>query len=134
MRMVNYKAIADAAAGYPDWQAAYLALSAELEPVSYRTLTGNDLRIWAASNAYDYETIKAASDPLSDLAMKVVDNPASVLDVDQPPIQGFIAALPITQAGKDSMLAMASQQLPTWPGLKPGHVQNAMQKRKAGKV
>lgn len=136
--MVNYKAIADAyeAGGYVDAVTAFDAMSAQTVPGVSRSLTGNDLRIWAAMNAADYAALKAAvsADPLSEIAVLLLGSPSSVLDMADPRVQAMVSALPITQAGKDALHEAATQTNPMWPGLKIGHITNALQKREAGVV
>ena len=132
--MVDYKAIADAAAVYPDYQAAFDAMSVELDPITYNSLTSNQMKVWAASNPADYQTLKSASDTSSQLAVLKVDAENGSLEVGDVEVQAFINTLLITQAGKDDIYARAAKQDPVWPGLKPGHVQNAIQKRSEGLV
>lgn len=136
--MVNYKAIADAVetGAYPDYQAAYDAMSVELGAVTYRVLTGSELRKWAAVYNTDYQSLKtaAASGGAEEIAVLLVQQPDSTLDVGDPTIQAILSALPISELSRDAIYSAAQEQQPKWPSLKAGHVQNAMQKRAEGVI
>lgn len=132
--MPDYTAIADAAAAYADYQTAFDAMSTQTEPAPYATLTGHDLRIWAAQHDADYQTLKGGTDALSEIAIKLINTPDSRLTVSDPQIQGLIAALGISQAGKDALFTLAARTQKVWPGLKPGHVQDAVRMRAEGRA
>lgn len=130
--MIDYKKIADAAAGKSAEQ-AFIDMSAETV-LKYKTLTGNDLRMWSAMNPSDYEFL--ASDPatFSKLGVLLINSPDTHIDMGDPRVQGFVSALGISQAGKDYLFDMASYRAPVWPNLKKGHIVNALQKRLVGEV
>jgi hypothetical protein len=132
--MVDYAAIADAAAAYADYQAAFDAMSALTEPAPNASITGNGLRAWAAQHDADYQILKGGTDALSEVALRMIDTPDSLLDMADPQIQGFVTALGISQAGKDALFSRATRTQKVWPGLRPGHVQNAVQMRAEGRV
>ena len=49
-------------------------------------------------------------------------------------LQGFVNAGILTQAEMDQLMSLTQETVPAWPGLLPGHVQNALEKRAAGEV
>ena len=132
--MVNYKKIADAAASYPNYWTAFEAMSIELADNSYRDLSPNSLKMWAATFPADYLTLHNGTDAISLLAMSMIGSETSRLAVSDTDIHGFINALPITQPAIDGLYYMATKTNEAWPNLKIGHVQNAMQKRAEGTV
>lgn len=131
--MVNYKAIADAAQGYADYQAAFDVMSIETKD-EYKELSSNNLREWAVSNEADYNIIKANGDVLTEMAMKQIDIDSSPLDMRKESVRGFVNALPISAPGLSALVALATIKVKVWQGLKPGHVQNALQRRAEGTV
>jgi len=131
--MVNYKKIADEAGQYGNYEAAFAVMSAE-ESTSYGVLTSNNLREWAVMNSADYETIKTNGDVLTEMALKQINIDQSGLDLSKPAIAELVNGLPISQAGKDALFNAATITSKKWPGLKPGYIQNALQKRAAGIV
>jgi len=131
--MVNYKAIADEAAKYSDYETAFTAMSAE-EVDKFKELSSNNLREWAVGNPLDYAIIKANGDVVTEMAMKQIDIDSSPLDMRKESVRGFMDSLPISVSGKTSLLQAATIQVKLWQGLKPGHIQNALQKRAEGKV
>ena len=132
--MVNYSAIADAAQVYPDYQAAFSAMSIEMGADSYKDLSPHYLKMWAAMNGADYLALKSGTDALSMLAVSMIELESETLKVSDPAVHVFINALSISQASKDAIFAMATKTNKAWPNLKEGHVQNAMQKRAEGTV
>ena len=132
--MVDYKAIADASASYPNYQAAFAALSIEMGPDTYRSVSPHLLKQWAAQNQADYMTLRGGTDALSILAMSMIELESEPLQVQEAAVRGFISALAITDAGKNALLSLATKTNLAWPNLKEGHVQNAMQKRAAGVI
>jgi len=131
--MVNYKAIADKAEQYSDYETAFTAMSAEAKG-EYKELSSNNLREWAVGNPSDYAIIKANGDVVTEMAMKQIDIDSSPLDMRKETVRGFVSLLPISATGKASLLQLATIQVKVWPNLKPGHIQNALQKRAEGKV
>jgi hypothetical protein len=127
---VDLKAIAQADPG-GELDVAYASMSTELLPVTYRTLTGNDLRIWAASNPTSYENIKttAATNVAAEVAELLIQTPDSVLELGKPQVLGLVEDLAssgvIEVSGKDALLEMAEVQALKWPQLKAGHLATA---------
>lgn len=131
--MVNYRAIADAAESYSDYKSAFEALS-EMHEVEYKELSSNELRKWAAFYGDDYQAIKGSSDTLGEMAVAQINIDTSTMNVGDPAVRQFIDGLPISPEGKAALLGMAIYSRSVWPGLKPGHVQNALQKRAEGVI
>ena len=131
--MVNYKAIADESEQYGGYEAAFTAMSQETTS-EYKELSSNNLREWAVSNEADYNLIKNDSGLVSEMALKQIDIDSSPLDMRKESVRGFVNLLPISATGKASLLQAATIQVKVWQGLKPGHIQNALQKRAEGKV
>lgn len=131
--MVNYKAIADEAEQYSNYETAYTAMSAETKD-EYKELSSNNLREWAVGNPLDYAIIKANGDVVTEMAMKQIDIDSSPLDMRKESVRGFMTSLPISASGKTLLLQTATIQVKVWQGLKAGHVQNALQKRAEGTV
>lgn len=131
--MVNYKAIADEAEQYGDYETAYTAMSAETKG-EYKELSSNNLREWSVSNEADYNLIKNDGGLVSEMALKQIDIDSSPLDMRKETVRGFVSMLSISAPGKASLLQAATIQVKVWQGLKPGHIQNALQKRAEGKV
>jgi len=131
--MVDYKAIADEAEQYGDYQSAYNIMSLETVE-SYGALSSNNLREWAVSNEADYNAIKANGDVLTEMALKQIEIDRSPLDLSKPTIRAFVNSLPISDTGKTALLDKAKITSKKWQGLKPGHIQNALQKRAEGRV
>lgn len=129
--MVNYKAIADEASKYSDYQTAFNAMSIETED-RYKELSSNNLREWAVTHEADYNLIKANGDIVTEMAMKQIDIDSSPLDMRKASVRGFVDLLPISDTGKTSLLEAATIKVNKWQGLKPGHVQNALQKHDKG--
>jgi len=132
--MINYKAIADAAAAYPDYQTAFNAMSVEMGANTFRDMSPNSLKMWAATFPADYLTLHRGTDAISLLAMSMIDSETTPLFVSDANIHGFIDALPISPEAIAGLYAMATKTNKAWPNLKEGHVQNAMQKRAEGAV
>ena len=131
--MVDYKAIADAAEIYAGYEAAYDAMSQQTIE-SYGELSSNNLREWAVGNPLDYAIIKANGDVLTEMALKQITIDSSPLDLRKESVRGMVSYLPISDDGKNKLFQAARLIKSKWPNLKPGHVQNALQKRAEGKV
>jgi len=131
--MVNYKAIADEAIKYDNYQAAFDVMSLETAD-EYKKLSSNNLREWAVSNGADFNLIKDSAELVCEMAMKQIDIDSSPLDMRKPSVRGFVNTLPISDNGKGSILELATIKVKVWQGLKLGHVQNALQKRAEGKI
>jgi hypothetical protein len=132
--MVNYRAIADAAAAYPDYQTAFNAMSILPGADALIDLSPNLLKKWAAGFPVEFLKLHSGTDAVSILAMAMINSEATALYVSDKTIHPFINALPITQAAIDGLYFMARKENLAWPNLEPGHVQNAMEKRKAGTI
>jgi len=131
--MVNYKAIADTAEPYGDYQTAFNAMSIETV-TQYKELSSNNLREWSTTFQADYTLLKNDDGVLAEMALKQVNIDVSPLDMRKEAVRGFVNALPISLDGKAALLEAATVQVDVWQGLKAGHVQNALQKRAEGKV
>jgi hypothetical protein len=132
--MVKYKAIADAAAAYPDYQTAFDALSIEMGPNTFKDLSPNLLKMWAATFPSDFLTLSNGTDASSILAMLMIGSEKTPLYVSDAEVHVFINALPVSQSAIDGLYSVATKTNKAWPDLKVGHVQNAMQKRLEGTV
>ena len=132
--MVNYTAIADAAASYADYQTAFNAMSIEMGATTFGDLSPNSLKMWAATYPVDYLTLHNGTDAISLLAMSMISSETTPLFVSDVNIHPFINALPVSQPAIDGLYYMATKTNKAWPNLKEGHVQNAMQKRAEGTV
>lgn len=131
--MVNYKAIADEAEKYANYEQAFLSMSAQTED-EFTELSSNNLREWCVKNKEDYESIKSDSTVVSEMAIKQIQIDSSPLDMRKKSVRDFIQLLPISNEGKLTLLEIATKKVKKWPNLKAGHVQNALQKRSEGKV
>jgi hypothetical protein len=132
--MVNYKEIADASAGYADYQTAFNAMSIEWTANTLKDLSPNLLKMWSATFPDDYLILHNGTDAISLLAMSMINSETTPLFVTDTNIHLFINALPITQGAIDGLYFMATKTNKLWPNLKVGHVQNAMQKRAEGVI
>ena len=132
--MIDYKAIADAAEAYPDYQTAFDAMSIEMGANTFKDMPPNLLKIWGASFPDDYQLLHNGTDTVSLLAMSMISSEVTPLGVSDSSIHPFINSLPVSQAAIDRLYYMATKTNKAWPGLKSGHVQNAMQKRAEGTV
>jgi hypothetical protein len=132
--MVDYGAIADAAAAYPDYQTAFNSMSVEMGANTFRDMSPNSLKMWAATFPADYLTLHSGTDAVSLLAMSMISSETTPLYVSDSGIHPFINSLPISQTAIAGLYAMATKTNKAWPNLKAGHVQNAMQKRAEGTV
>ena len=92
------------------------------------------MREWAANYQADYLSIKADDSVLSEMAIKQIDIDSSPLDMRKDSVRGLVDALPISDEGKEKLFSYSTIQVKVWQGLKPGHVQNALQKRAEGKI
>ena len=132
--MVNYTAIADAAAGYADYQAAFSAMSIEMGATTFGDLSPNSLKMWAATYPADYLTLHNGTDAISLLAMSMIGSEASRLVVSDTDIHGFINALPITQGAIDGLYYMATRTNKAWPNLSIASVKKAFEMRERGDI
>jgi hypothetical protein len=132
--MINYKAIADAAAAYPDYQAAFDAMSIEMGDNTLRDMSPNSLKMWSATFPADFQLLHNGTDSFSILAIKMISGETTPLFMSDTNIHGFINALPISSEAIAGLYYMATKTNKAWPNLKAGHVQNAMQKRAEGAI
>ena len=136
--MINYTQVADADP-QGDLQAAFEALR-DKKTVSYRALTGNEMRLWSASNPDDYSSIKAAaaSSVVAEIAFSLIATPDSLLELNRPEVlamvEGLVAAGIVSAAGKESLLQMATQATPVFAGLTQAIVLKARQMRLEGRA
>ena len=131
--MVNYKAIADEAEQYSGYEAAYTAMSLEVTD-EYKSLSSNELRTWAVENPVDYELLESSNKVIANIALKQINIDNSQMNTADINVRGMISALPISSEGITNLLSKAEIKVKIWQGLKPGHIQNALQKRAEGKV
>ena len=132
--MVNYTAIADAAAGYADYQTAFSAMSIEMGATTFGDLSPNSLKMWAATYPADYLTLHNGTDAISLLALSMIGSAASRLVVSDADIHGFINALPITQGAIDGLYYMATRTNKAWPNLSIATVKKAFEMRERGDI
>ena len=136
--MTDYKAIADADIG-GDLQAAFEALR-DKTVLSYRALTGNELRLWSAANTGDYSAIKvaAASSVVAEIAFSLIASPDSILELNRPEVRdmidGLVEAGVISAAGRTSLLWMASVNTPAFPGINQAVLAKARAMRLEGRA
>jgi hypothetical protein len=82
--------------------------------VTYKTLNGNALRIWAGVNPTDYSQMKTAaqSNDTAELALMLIQDPSSQLDLADPYVMAMIDGLEqggvLTAAGKADLVARAT--------------------------
>lgn len=131
--MINYKAIADEAIQYDNYQAAFDVMSQETE-TKYGELSSNNLREWATANPIDYTLIRDNGSVTTEMAMKQITIDSSPLDLRKASVRSLVNVLPISEDGKASILKAGEIIVKKWPNLKAGHIQNALQKRAEGKV
>lgn len=142
---MNYAAIADRAQEIGgDYLTAFSVMAAETEIVTLEANWESRLailsRLGVAMGATVIGKIEAAisADPnLPDILIDMVRSERGV-NLADPETIGLIGALvaggALTQAEADALLASNTETTAKWPGLKPGHVQNALEQRAAGEV
>ena len=136
---MDLKAIADEAVTHVDAQAAFVAMSSQEQKV-LGVLSGNELRIWAASHPAEYSQLKAASasDPVAEMAVLLVQEAGSVMDLGNASVQAMVGALVsggvLTQVSADALYALAEKTVKTWPGLEIGNVEYAIRRRQEGSI
>ena len=136
--MTDYKAIADADIG-GDLQTAFEALRDQTVS-SYRAVTGNELRLWSASNSADYSAIKAAAETnvIAEIAFSLIASPDSILELDRADVRnmidGLVGAGVMSDTGKTALLAMATVNAPQFPGLNQAILAKARDMRAGGRV
>jgi len=119
--MTDYKKIADGDPG-GDLQTAYLSMKGQADP-GVKTLTGNELRIWAAMNDADYNNLKAAAanSVAAEMAVALIQNPDSILEMEKQEVVALITGLNqsgvISDTGKAALENMAAVTTPKYPGL-----------------
>lgn len=78
----------------PDEAAAYLNDAAGAQAITqYQAITGNALRVWAASYPDDYQRLRTAAQAGSvqaEIAASLVDDPSSVLDLNDPAVRALV--------------------------------------------
>ncbi len=68
------------------------------------------------------------------MSMKQIEIDSSPLDMRKESVRGLVNALPISDIGNAALLGLSTVKVKVWQGLKPGHIQNALQKRAEGKI
>lgn len=134
----DYKSIADASAGYPDYLSAFDALTSQTV-IKHREMSGNELRIWAAQYSADYQALKsaAASSTVAEIAVQLIGTPDSLLSLDDSRVVAMLDGLTpavISNEGRAALLSMAEVTEPVWPSIGREHVKKALRLRAEGKV
>ena len=138
-----YTAIADAVNVGEGYEAAFTRLSSlEVAPEqSHRDLDGQEVRVWAAGQAApagdsEVELLWAkakggTATMLEDMAYNELNNGG--LKTSDAAVRAMIMQVLPTTGGE--LVAMAvNPNVPQFPGLKPGEVQNAIEWRAEGRV
>lgn len=138
---VDYKAIADADPG-GDLTTAFLAMAAETETKSRGVHKVTQLEIanqtgMAVATRFRDGLDSAVTDGLvPGWVVGALD--ADGIDINHPSTQGamdgLVTAQKLQQDDVDAIIAMGSETVNVWPGLKEGYLQNAREKRAAGKI
>ena len=131
--MVDYAAIAAEASEYADAKTAFDAMSVEKVQTDYEKLTGSDLRIWAGMFADSYNALKveAQTNVVAEMAAILIQAPNSMMDLNKPEVQAMVAGMVpavMSQESADWLYARAYREKLVWPGLKLGHVIDALRK------
>lgn len=132
--MIDYAAIADAAQVYPDYQTAFNAMSVEMGENTFRDLSPNSLKMWAATFPEDFQTLHTGTDTFSILAVSMISGETTPLFLSDSNIHSFVNALPISQAAIDGAYAMATKINKTWPNLVIASVKKAFEMRTRGEI
>lgn len=142
--MTNYSAIADActAAGFTDptqWEAAFNVLAAETEIREDAEKRVTEVDVLAAFGMTSGDSLLSRLEAALPARVARLFEPANggikILDPETVAVLGqLVAGAVITQAESDGLQDIARETVPVWQGLKPGHCQNAMQWRSAGKI
>lgn len=131
--MIDYKAIADEAEQYSDYQAAFDVMSLE-EKDEHKELSSNNLREWAANYQSDYLAIKSDGGVLSEMAMKQIDIDSSPLDMRKESVRGLVNALLISDDGIAALLSLSTIKVKVWQGVARRHIKKAMELRARGEI
>lgn len=139
---VDYKAIADdvAANGDADYQAAFARMSAETVTEDLPSVRITEAGVISRLGLTDGEAILDAieSAPMTSPRVKRLIQLPDGINLADAAAKGFINALQagghITPAQKTMLMDLTRETKPKWPGLQPGHVQNAIDWRSEGKI
>jgi hypothetical protein len=134
---VNYRAIADAVLPEEDYQTAFARMSAETVT---ETVEGEvwvtELSIMSRLGVVLADTILTKIEAAVPARVQRMIQSDKGINLNDPQtlalVNGLVAATILTQDEADALLAPLSTTKPKWPGLAPGHVQNAMQWRAGG--
>ena len=142
MAKVDYAAIADevSSKGYADYNAAFTAMSAETvtkdkdiqvaDIKAYLTLVGKRLAIEESTDI----SAKTARLSFADFeSYRLTENPAYLVQLTSV-LDALVSDGLIDAGDKTAILALGQDSEPKWKGLKPGHIQNAIQYRAKGAV
>jgi hypothetical protein len=134
IKMINYKLIADAAQAYPNYQQAFDAMSVEMGENTYRDMSPNSLKMWAATFTEDYLILYNATDAISLLAMSMISSEKTPLYVSDRTIHPFIDAMPISLESRAGLYYMATKENKAWPNLRLASVKKAYEMRQRGDI
>jgi len=142
---VPYSSIADdvAANGDSDYEAAFARMSAETVNKDANISTA-DIKAYLIVTG-KWLAIKRSTEDVAEVVRDSLDTFESFQLADPVMGAGYKSALQSQMAAlkalglidatdEATVLAMGTQTDPKWPGLKPGHVQNAMVWRAEGKI
>ena len=132
--MVDYKSIADAAASYPDYQAAFDAMSVKMGANTFRDMSPNSLKMWAATFPDDFQLLHNGTDSFSILAMNMISGETTPLFMSDTNIHGFIDALPISSEAIAGLYYMATKTNKAWPNITIASVKKAFEMRQRGDI
>ena len=134
----DYSALASGDPG-GELQTAYETMKAETVS-TLKTLTGNELRIWAAQNPADYQNIKTAADTnvAAEMALALMQTPDSILEMGKPEVAALVGGLHqyglLSDTGKAALEAMATIERPLYPGLTQAQLEKARVMRMEGRA
>ncbi len=138
---VDYKAIADADPG-GNLTVTFLAMAAETETRSrgIHRITqleiAREVGMVAATRFRDGLDSAVTGSLIPAWVVGALD--ATGIDINHASTQGAMAglvtAMKLQQDDVDAIIAMGSEVVNVWPELKEGHLQNAREKRAAGKI
>lgn len=101
-----------------DLKAAFDTLSAETANKP-KVINGNEMRIWAASFEDDYKALKAAAvdSVKAEVAVSLIDDPDSALDLHNPTVAAIFDALPMSEQAKGALNSMSYDVAMKYPCL-----------------
>lgn len=137
---VNYVAIADDAQANGDatYQAAFTRMSAETVTEPKTEAFYSELSLMSELGVTLADTIlNKVEAAVSPRLVRMIQSEKGVNLADAETLtllESLKVAAVIDQSEQDALVALTSETKPKWPGLKPGHVQNAMQMRVGGLI